>query len=101
MRIPVRPLRGTTASATFEAKWAGTCQDDDCGRPFPVGALIKFSQHNRIVHADCSADPNERSETMRADDEPIPPRAVLPRNPQPACTKCFQIPSSNGVCGCL
>lgn len=98
------------AKNMFTAKWDGKCFK--CLAPILIGDRAFFSGMDRtnIFGEDCCGSLTEAELMMSnkavdvADDGmTVEPSSVMPRRAhvKDMCRKCFQIPSSNGVCGCV
>lgn len=83
-----------TSAYPFEAKYRGQCAG--CDELFEPGDLIEWREGQLVKSHICQV-----SSTL--DDEERVHIRVMPRNRTAAdrCGQCFQIPSSNGTCGCL
>lgn len=82
----------------FPATHVGRCSS--CGDPFDVGANIFYDHNDQVVGLDCcGADDAERGSEESA---VTPVDKVMPRGKtaKDRCETCFQVPASNGVCGC-
>ena len=82
--------------SSFPAAYAGRC--GNCGEYFPPGAMVQYEEGAVLVIQECCGIADEPRE-----DRPAPkPDVVMPRGKSAAdrCGRCFQVPSSNGVCGC-
>lgn len=79
----------------FVAQFAGVCKR--CDEPFPQGALVQYDDNDNIV---CCGDIT--TEGLGPSLSPKSP-AVMPRGKTASdrCNRCFQVPASNGVCGCI
>jgi hypothetical protein len=81
----------------FSAQYAGRC--GNCGEMFEEGEPVVYGADDRLVRVECCADPEGQGDPFLSTPEEI---KVLPRGKTAAdrCGKCFQVPASNGVCGC-
>jgi hypothetical protein len=79
----------------FEAKYTGRCAG--CDEPFHTGDSVVFRNDTLFKDHECPMGPSD----MDADERMY--ARVMPRqgNASQACLRCFQIPSSNGTCGCI
>lgn len=81
--------------SVFPAEFPGQCAGG-CGQHFPPGTLIAVVE-GRVIVQDCCGDIGPDAAGPAAQ-----PETILPRGKTAAdkCRACFQIPASNGVCGC-
>ena len=81
---------------SFPARFSGT-KCADCQRTIYKDELIEWNQDDEIIGSRCCGTGDEpRSVTADGLER------VLPQGKTRAdmCARCFQIPSSSGVCGC-
>jgi hypothetical protein len=83
----------------FEAKYPFRC--GTCGERHPAGAYAQYDADHTTLSAVNCADTNLESNGA-AFDRGRAPIAILPRGKtaKDRCNTCFQVPASNGVCGC-
>lgn len=84
----------------FKAKYDGRCPS--CDEPISIGEDVSMvdSDRGRItVHAQHVEDGEIHVETSA---RPDPITSTMPRGKtvRDRCNRCFQVPASNGVCGC-
>lgn len=82
----------------FTAKYAGRCRN--CGEIFEPGAEVFYApDEDTVTGWECCG---EQDDPRPAVSEATPVDAVMPRGKtvRDKCPACFQIPASNGVCGC-
>lgn len=84
----------------FKARYEGTCPA--CEDPINIGEEVTMIDSDRgrvTVHIPCAEDGVVISAASvgRPDHTALIPRGKTARD---ICGGCFQIPSSNGVCGC-
>jgi hypothetical protein len=107
----VRPRAPHSGRRTFEAQYPGTCAT--CAAAFSVGDDIFYAPNAEAPSgADCCADrpdsdllPTVRPDDSLSVDENDPSTVIARTMPRgrtaaDACPRCWQIPSSSGVCGC-
>jgi ribosomal protein S27E len=83
-------------SVGFAAKFAGRC--GSCGQRFEPGDEVFYDQADTMIGMDCCGDRlSDPSGSDLIAREPVMPRGKVARD---KCPHCFQIPASNGVCGC-
>lgn len=85
-------------SPSFEARYAGRC--GDCGQAFSVGEPVSYNADDVLVGAECCDGEGRNADTFapgRAAVNETMPRGKTARD---KCPRCFQVPASNGVCGC-
>lgn len=81
----------------FSASYAGRC--GICGEIFRVGDPLFYTADDVLTGQDCCGGfGDERPGTS----ETTPIDRVMPRGKtvRDRCGACFQIPASNGACGC-
>ena len=80
----------------FLANFPGRC--GNCGELFAPGDEIFYDAGDTLLGQDCCGESDETA----AGREPKALEPVMPRGRSVAdrCGVCFQIPSSNGLCGC-
>lgn len=85
---------------SFPAQYAGRCAL--CGDVFEVGGEIFYNESDEIVGALCCGDPDGGDTVRGTEALTAPLDRVMPRGrtTRDRCGRCFQIPASNGVCGC-
>lgn len=81
----------------FPARYAGRC--GNCNELFAPDAEVFYSAEDALVAWECCG---EQDETRPGTSEVTPVDKVMPRGKtvRDRCGECFQIPASNGVCGC-
>lgn len=88
---------------SFPARYPGRC--GGCNDPFESGEEVDYDNDGiRMVAVRCCGDAAEpRPATEDAHEHVVEPDRVMPRGKTAAdrCGTCFQIPASNGVCGCF
>lgn len=88
----------------FSAKYHGLCLS--CDEDIKPGESIVSHPDAGFIHEECIEDVGSVRESNGADFDSFTwgraPIAVLPRGKtsKDRCGKCFQVPASNGVCGC-
>jgi hypothetical protein len=95
-----------TGRRAFKAAYAGACTS--CSAAILPGDDVFYAPGNEGVSGlDCCGDkPDEdlvvvqRRDTEDEAQLTVDVAQVLPRNPRAACPTCWQIPASNGACGC-
>lgn len=81
--------------SSFPANYGGRCVG--CGVIFGSGTLVEYDSGGAgLLVVDCCGEPGEPY-ARQAAAEPVMPRG---RKLSDRCGTCFQIPASNGVCGC-
>lgn len=87
--------RRDVGSNPFPAKYNGRCAG--CEATFHTSDLVVFRHGALLIDHECPMMPTD----MDADDTLY--QRVMPRQgaASQACLRCFQIPSSNGICGCM
>lgn len=100
--LPV-DMKGKAMS--IPAKYNGLCVP--CGEDINQGDPITLHPDAGYVHEDCAEDVGKVAESNGADFNPrdrgrAPGIAVMPRGrtTKDRCDRCFQVPASNGACGC-
>lgn len=110
------PLSGLGALQAIEAGWCSRCETR-----FPAGSWIFRGEQDQVIGVNCCATPDdvrgnegdpaplggpgygtlEDAEDAEGRDF-VPLAQVMPagRTKADMCTKCFQIPSASGACGC-
>lgn len=96
--------------SAFSARYAGKC--GNCGEGFQAGDLVQYADADgELCGVDCCGQGgsassasllfDEQREANR-EDPALAAVMVLPRGrtARDKCGKCFQVPASNGVCGC-
>jgi hypothetical protein len=107
--ITKRPGSLTTyARRTFDARYAGSCAS--CSAPILPGDNVFYAPGNEAVSGlECCGDrPDEdlvvlqRADDHGDEDATVDAAKVMPhgRTARDACQLCWQIPASNGTCGC-
>lgn len=89
---------GYPMSVHFPAAYAGRCRS--CGTVFEPGTEVFYGRGEDTVTVwECCGDDDGRALTQA---ERIPLGRVLPhgKSKRDMCGRCFQIPASNGACGC-
>lgn len=87
---------------SFPARYPGLCIP--CGDPIKVGESITNHPEHGYIHEKCTDV--QPAESNGADFDSFTrgraPIAVLPRGKttKDRCNGCFQVPASNGACGC-
>lgn len=83
-------------SATFTAQHAGRC--GNCGDLFAPGDEVFYVEGDTLIAFECcgTAEP-EHATSDAAQKIEVMPRGKTARD---RCGTCFQIPATNGVCGC-
>jgi hypothetical protein len=82
----------------FPASYAGRC--GNCGENFGPGTQVTYAQpDDLLIGMECCG---ELEEPVSAESQVTPADKVMPRgkSARDRCDRCFQIPASNGVCGC-
>jgi len=81
----------------FPLTYSGRC--GNCGELFAPGAEVFYNQDDALIAWDCCG---EQDDSRPAVSEVTPRDRVMPRGKtvRDVCSRCFQIPASNGVCGC-
>lgn len=81
----------------FNARYAGRCTS--CGTPFEIGAALFYTDDDALAGQECCGG---EEEPRTAPLDVVPADRVMPRGRVAGdrCSRCFQIPASNGVCGC-
>lgn len=83
-------------SRAFPALFDGRCSG--CGSPFERGSMVFYSAEEGILLLDsCCGEDVQLPEERRATEPDVMPRGKTKKD---RCNKCFQVPASNGVCGC-
>lgn len=84
------------AKTTFLSRFTLHCES--CGEDHPPGIEVYYDRDNRLRPVDCEQELPD-PEIDQTEDKKI---QVMPRGRtvKDRCMKCFQIPASNGVCGC-
>lgn len=86
---------------SFLASYPGRCAN--CGDMFEVDDEVFYDADDALRGEACCGDHGApdavrgTAETLAAPIERVMPRGA---SAQDRCDRCFQIPSSNGVCGC-
>jgi hypothetical protein len=80
-------------SYPFPATRSGYCFG--CDGPFEAGDSIYYQDGDIWANHWCVTDPSRRM--YENSSAPVMPRGKTAKD---MCMKCFQVPSSNGVCGC-
>lgn len=81
----------------FPAAYAGRCRN--CNEVFVPGDEVFYVRgEDTVTGWDCCGDQDD-AETAS---ETTPAGQVMPRGKtaRDACARCFQVPASNGACGC-
>jgi Fe-S cluster biogenesis protein NfuA len=101
---PVQARPATPALATirevgfqppvFTARYPGTC--GGCGSEIDAGDTV-FYDGDTLVGDGCCAGDSTLSAEARTTIAQVMPRG---KSVKDRCSKCFQIPASNGACGC-
>jgi hypothetical protein len=88
-----------TDISIFAAKYPGRCAE--CDQDFEPGDPVGYTDEGQLVGMLCCYESPHRpiDEAVRK----ATGHTTLPRGKTKAdrCDTCFQIPSSNGVCGCF
>jgi len=86
--------------ATFSAAYAGRC--GNCGEPFAPGAEVYYDADDSLNGQECCGLDDDRNAVRGAEALTAPADKVMPRGRTAGdrCDRCFQIPASNGSCGC-
>ena len=82
-------------SITFPANYAGRC--GNCGELFESGDDVFYDQGDTLLGQDCCGTASTDGPAVPKADQPVLPRGKTAAD---RCDTCFQIPSSNGLCGC-
>lgn len=82
----------------FPAAYPGRC--GGCNEPFAVGDEVFYAQPEDVLMAWECCGPGEVPDSVAS--LVTPADKVMPRGKtvQDRCERCFQIPASNGMCGC-
>lgn len=80
--------------AVLSAQFAGRCTT--CGQPFEVGASIFYTDDDALAGWECCGI-DEPAAVVPEETARVMPRGKTARD---ACGLCFQVPASNGMCGC-
>lgn len=92
-------VTGDLAGLPFRAQYAGNCAS--CGRRFKVGEFIRSNEGGEYLAVSCCGEePDPELELDEEGNLMVDAKAVMPRIKHPPCPKCFQIPTSAGICGC-
>ena len=85
-------------SASFPAAYAGRC--GNCAEHFRPGEEVQYDSDGLLIVVDCCGTLDDPPGIGRPRAEPS--LKTVPRGKTAAdrCGTCFQIPASNGVCGC-
>ena len=86
-------------SAIFAAQHPGRCSN--CSQAFGSGDRVYFTADDTLMGAEC-CDGVEVDESGSSSTSRVSTITVMPRNKtiKDRCSRCFQIPASNNVCGC-
>ena len=86
------------SSLVFKAKFTGKC--GNCGEPFEVDDEVRYDRTTLVGTTCCTIDAPSEGDTFNHSRDPA--IRVMPhgKTKRDMCLKCFQIPSSNGSCGC-
>lgn len=84
-------------STHFPAAYPGRCRN--CNELFAVGDEIFYAGNEDTVTGwdCCGAEDEPRPESSTTPGDRVMPRG---KTVQDRCERCFQIPASNGMCGC-
>jgi hypothetical protein len=98
----------TATRRSFQAKYDGTC--GTCPAPIAIGDGVFYATPGAALVSglDCCGDrPDEDLVTVQHAEEPdedltVDVAKVMPRGrtARDACPTCWQVPASNGTCGC-
>lgn len=87
----------------FSAQYAFTC--GCCGERQAEGTIAQFGPDGVLRNVEADHTPGDYGSESHAQPSGEQPRTieVMPRGKTAAdrCERCFQIPSSNGQCGCF
>jgi hypothetical protein len=78
----------------FTAQYPGTC--GGCGSEIDAGDLV-FYDGDTLVGDACCAGADDLSVEAKSTIAQVMPRGKTAKD---KCPRCFQIPASNGACGC-
>ena len=81
--------------SSFPAAYAGSC--GNCGEHFGPGEMIAYEEGAVTVQSCCGTPDDPRTTPTATEPDRVMPRGMTAAD---RCDKCFQIPSSNGLCGC-
>lgn len=90
---------------SFPARYSSRC--NPCDEEIKPGEFILMHPDAGAVHEECFDDVNQPVQSNGAAFDSFnrgrPPIPVLPRGKtsKDRCNKCFQVPASNGECGCF
>lgn len=81
---------------TITASYAGRC--GSCNDLFAPGDEVFYTEGDLLVAVNCCG----AAEPLTAESEVTPASKVMPRGKtaKDRCDTCFQVPATNGVCGC-
>jgi len=86
---------------SFAARYRSLC--NPCGEDIKPGEYIKMHPDVGAVHEECFEDVGKAPQTDSYGREPgynVPDTMPRGKTASDRCGKCFQIPSTNGSCGC-
>lgn len=87
--------------SSFPAQFSSRCLP--CDEDIKSGDFIVNHPDIGYVHEECASDVGKAPEKPRTGRPPVDAHPdTMPRGKTAAdrCHQCFQVPSSNGVCGC-
>lgn len=84
---------------SFPAAYAGRC--GNCGEPFQAGAEVFYDDQDSLLVVECCGEEGQGA-VHGAEQQTVKVDQVMPRGKtaRDRCDRCFQVPASNGVCGC-
>lgn len=85
----------------FRARFSGHC--DICDSEIDAGDFIVGHPEARFIHEDCAQDADRVPQTPRTGRparDPVPDTLPRGKTAKDRCDMCFQVPASNGTCGC-
>lgn len=86
---------------SFMAKYDGLCLP--CGEEIHKGEWLTTHREYGFIHEECTDIEPAQATNIPRHGQPAPPELVLPggKTTKDRCSECFQVPASNGECGCF